>query len=237
MRVTTRVGLVSVLTAAAWGFAAAPAAAQYLAVFVDGRVLPVAGARLVDERTVRLDLGDGGAVEVPAARLERLVESATDPEPEPVAEPVCEAGWEDQALPKGTPYAAEIERAAHKAGLHPWLVAAVVETESRYDRWAVSPVGARGLMQLMPSVWLPAGVADPHDVRTNLRLGCAYLKAMIARFGDLPLALAAYNAGPTTVERYGSIPPYRETRRYVNRILGRFCPPPASQAAVAATGQ
>jgi soluble lytic murein transglycosylase-like protein len=232
-----RLAVIGALAAAAWSAGAVRASAQYLAVFVDGRVLPVAGARLVNEGTVRLEMSDGGAVEVPAARLERLVESATDPKPEPVAEPPCKAGWENQALPDGTPYAAEIERAARRAGLHPWLVAAVVEAESHYDRWAVSPVGARGLMQLMPSVWLPAGAADPHDVRTNLRLGCAYLKSLIARFGDLDLALAAYNAGPTTVERYGGVPPYRETRHYVNRIIGRFCPPPASAAAVASAGR
>ncbi|MEP0772913.1 MAG: lytic transglycosylase domain-containing protein [Acidobacteriota bacterium] len=201
-----------------------PAAAQYLAVFTDGRVLAVTGASLLDDRTVRLELPGGGRLELPARRLEAVVEALVEPEPEPVARPTCSADWEEHPLPEGTPFAAEIEAAARAAGLHPWLVAAVVEAESRYDPRAVSRVGARGLMQLMPSVWIPAGLANPHDVKANLRVGSAYLKRLHQRFGELPLALAAYNAGPTTVERYGGIPPYRETRSYLQRILSRFCP-------------
>ncbi len=205
-------------------FFLAPAAAQYLAVFTDGRVLSVTGASLLDDRTVRLELPGGGRLELPARRLEAVVEALVEPEPEPVARPKCSAEWEEHPLPEGTPFAAEIEAAARAAGLHPWLVAAVVEAESRYDPRAVSRVGARGLMQLMPSVWIPAGLANPHDVKGNLRVGSAYLKRLHQRFGELSLALAAYNAGPTTVERYGGIPPYRETRTYLQRILSRFCP-------------
>jgi soluble lytic murein transglycosylase-like protein len=79
-------------------------------------------------------------------------------------------------------------------------------------------------MQLMPSVWIPAGLVDPHEVKGNLRVGSSYLKLLHERFGELALALAAYNAGPTTVERYGGVPPYRETRAFLRRIFSRFCP-------------
>lgn len=208
---------------ASWLLAHA-AAAQYLAVFADGRVLPVAGASLLDERTVRLELPGDGRLDVPASRLEAVVEAFVEPDPAPLPEPACTAGWEDHPLPEGTPFAGEIEAAARSAGLHPWLLAAVVEAESRFDPQAVSRVGARGLMQLMPSVWIPAGLASPHEVKGNLRVGSAYLKRLNDRFGELALALAAYNAGPTTVERYGGVPPYRETRAYLRRVLSRFCP-------------
>jgi len=208
----------------AWWLGESVAAAQYLAVFVDGRVLPVAAAGLLDERTVRLELAGGGWVDVPASRLEAVVEAYVEPEPETLPESPCTAGWEDHSLPPGTPFAAEIEAAARAAGLHPWLVAAVVEAESRFDPRAVSRVGARGLMQLMPSVWIPAGLVDPHEVKGNLRVGSSYLKLLHERFGELALALAAYNAGPTTVERYGGVPPYRETRAFLRRIFSRFCP-------------
>lgn len=207
---------------------ASAAAAQYLAVFVDGRVLPVMGASLLNERTIRLELSDEGRLEIPATRLEAVVEAFVEPDEAPLPQP-CTAGWEDHPLPKGTPFAGEIEAAARAAGLHPWLVAAMVEAESRFDPRAVSRVGARGLMQLMPAVWVPAGLANPHEVAGNLRVGAAYLKYLNERFGDLALALAAYNAGPTTVERLGGVPPYRETRDFVRRILSRFCPEEVSE--------
>ncbi len=217
-----------VLVVGSW-LAANAAAAQYLAVFEDGRVLPVAGASLLDERTIRLELATGGWLDLPAGRLEAVVEAVVEPEPEPLPALACTPGWEDHPLPAGTPFAAEIEAAARAAGLHPWLLAAVVEAESRFDPRAVSRVGARGLMQLMPSVWIPAGLANPHEVKGNLRVGSAYLKRLAERFGELSLALAAYNAGPTTVERHGGVPPYRETRAYVRRILSRFCPEVGSE--------
>lgn len=102
----------------------------------------------------------------------------------------------------------------------------MVEAESRCDRWAVSRVGARGLMQLMPAVWVDGGILDPHNVRANLRVGCAHLRGLITRYKELPLALAAYNAGSAVVDRSSGMPPYRETREYVRRILVSFCPQP-----------
>ncbi len=201
------------------------AEAQYLAVFSDGRVLAVTGARLVEGERIRLELKSGGVLVAPLTRLESVIEDAVEPAPVPVPPPQCLPEFAEQALPEATPYRREIVAASRKADLHPWLVAAVVEAESRYNRWAVSRVGARGLMQLMPAVWIDGGIADPHSVRANLRVGCAHLRALITRYHELPLALAAYNAGPAVVDRSGGMPPYRETREFVRRVLASFCPP------------
>ena len=203
---------------------AVPAGAQYLAVFTDGRVLQVTSARVVGGTKIRLDLKTGGVIQVPLTRLESLIEDVVELAPEPLPPPPCPPEFADQPLPEGTPYREEIAAAGRAAGLHPWLVAAVVEAESRYDRWAVSRAGARGLMQLMPAVWKDGRIRNPHDVKANLRVGCAHLKTLLDRFGDLPLALAAYNAGPVVVDRYQGMPPYRETRAFVRRVLSRFCP-------------
>ena len=200
------------------------AVGQYLAVFEDGRILPVTGARLVGEVHIHLDLPGGGSLEVPLSRVDRVIEDVVEPEPEPIEEPPCSPAFEALRLPEGTPFAKEIFDASRTADLHPRLVEAVVQAESAFNPFAVSRVGAGGLMQLMPSVWLPQGVTNPYDPKTNLRLGCRHLKALLDRFGDLSLALAAYNAGVATVEKSGGVPPYRETREFVRRVLARFCP-------------
>lgn len=211
---------------------AAGASAQFIAVFVDGRILDIAGARLVDERTIRLEFKGGANLEIPLSRLDRVIDDGIDPVPEPVPEqpPKCPYTASEERLPAATPYALEIERAASAAGLHPRLVAAVVAVESAFKPYAVSRVGAAGLMQLMPSVWLAQGLATPWDPASNLVAGARHLRAMIDRFGDVTLALAAYNAGTAPVERYGGVPPYRETRAYVREVLGRFCPGAAPDA-------
>jgi soluble lytic murein transglycosylase-like protein len=212
-------------------FAAAPVRGQYLAVFVDGRLLRVREATLVGSDRIRLDLPVGGWLEVPLTRLERVIEDApVAPQEEPVTPPACEPGWADQPLPEGTAFVEDIVSASRSADLHPWLVAAVVEAESRSNPRAVSRVGARGLMQLMPAVWRDEGVRDPFDPGANLRAGTRHLRRLLDRFGELPLALAAYNAGAATVERYGGVPPFRETRAYLRAVLGRFCPAGAGTA-------
>ena len=99
------------------------------------------------------------------------------------------------------------------------LVKAVIAAESAFDSQAVSRKGAQGLMQLMPDTAASVGVDNPFEPAQNVRGGTTYLRAMIDRYGDLGRALAAYNAGPSAVDRYGGIPPYRETRAYVDRVL------------------
>ena len=120
-----------------------------------------------------------------------------------------------------------IEQAARVHRLDPTLLKAVAWQESRGRMSAVSNKGAQGVMQLMPGTALELGV-DPRSLSGNIRGGAMYLRQQIDRFGSVPLALAAYNAGPGAVIRYRGIPPYRETRDYVAKIMGRWRPTVAS---------
>jgi transglycosylase-like protein with SLT domain/uncharacterized protein DUF4124 len=134
-------------------------------------------------------------------------------------------------LPDLAPYAREIREAAERYGVEEALIKAVIRVESGFNSRAVSPKGARGLMQLMPGTASMLGVRDSFDPRQNIDGGVRHLRALIDRFGnDLKLALAAYNAGEQAVVNNGGIPPYRETREYVTRILGLFSPSPAIAA-------
>jgi soluble lytic murein transglycosylase len=108
---------------------------------------------------------------------------------------------------------------AREQQIQPALVKAVIAAESNFDPQAVSRAGAQGLMQLMPATAEELGIQDPLRPVQNVRGGTRYLRLMIDRYGDLERALAAYNAGPTAVDRHGGVPPYRETRDYVKRVL------------------
>jgi soluble lytic murein transglycosylase-like protein len=113
-----------------------------------------------------------------------------------------------------------IRDAASRYDVSETLIAAIIEVESRFDSRAVSSRGALGLMQLMPETAATLGVRDPFDPRENIEGGVRHLRAMMARFRqNLPLALAAYNAGERAVIQHRGIPPYGETREYVVRIL------------------
>jgi soluble lytic murein transglycosylase-like protein len=119
-------------------------------------------------------------------------------------------------------YAQLINAAAQQYGISPALVEAVMWQESRYNQRAVSSAGAIGLMQLMPGTAQQLGV-NPHDPWQNVFGGAAYLRKQLDRFNNnVPLALAAYNAGPGAVIKYGGIPPYAETRNYVSVIMRRL---------------
>ena len=140
--------------------------------------------------------------------------------PEPPAAPATAATSSD-------PTPAEIHEMAAKAGaahdLDVELLASVIRAESNGNVRAVSRAGARGLMQLMPDTASKLGVTDSFRADQNISGGTAYLNALLKHYNDnLALALAAYNAGPAAVDRYHGIPPYRETRRYVARIIHDF---------------
>jgi soluble lytic murein transglycosylase-like protein len=114
-----------------------------------------------------------------------------------------------------------IAEAAERYRLDPLLIRSVMQAESSFNALAVSPVGAMGLMQLMPEVAEELGADDPMDPRQNVMAGARYLRRLLdAHRGNVRLALASYNAGPGAVARYGTIPPYRETRNYVKKITG-----------------
>jgi soluble lytic murein transglycosylase-like protein len=112
-----------------------------------------------------------------------------------------------------------IRRTARRYRMAPHLVKAVVAAESNFDTLAVSHKGAQGLMQLMPATAKEMGVQSPFRPSENIQGGVRYLKTLLDRDDDLRVALAAYNAGPVAVDRFGGIPPYPETETYVKRVL------------------
>lgn len=121
------------------------------------------------------------------------------------------------------PFGNAMAVAAERHDVDGLLLAAVVQTESRFVPTAVSPRGAVGLMQVLPTTGEMYGAGDLSDPHVNLDVGSRHLRQLLRDYdGDLELALAAYNAGPATVERYGGVPPFRETRDYVKRVLGRY---------------
>ena len=116
-----------------------------------------------------------------------------------------------------------IQEAAAEYELDPNLIRAVMQTESAFHPFAVSRAGAEGLMQLMPALADEMGVSDSFDPRDNIMGGARYLKRLLDYHnGNLDLALASYNAGPGNVQRYGGIPPFRETRKYVKTIKALY---------------
>jgi len=138
--------------------------------------------------------------------------------------PLCDPIADDVVTPM-------IESAAKAQNVEPKLIRAVVERESAFRPCAISEKGAQGLMQLMPETAQELQVQDPFDPRQNIQAGARYLKQLLDKYkGDLPHALAAYNAGPNLVDQAGGIPDIPETRDYVSAILGKLgIQPPADQ--------
>lgn len=184
--------------------AAAPAHADVLEVGPEGSRW-IAGARAVAPV----------APEAPAAGTVELVADFTVP-PQAIADAARQAG----VVP--AVYAAKVAELAHRFDLSPTLIEALVWQESRWNAAARSPVGARGLAQLMPGTARYLGV-NPDDPFANLEGGARYLREQMDRFdGDIEKALAAYNAGPGRVIAAGGIPRIRETQGYVAAIMGRL---------------
>jgi len=191
--------------AAALGSASASAE---IAVMESGKILYVDRFERTDQQ-ITLYVTGGGIVVVPSEIVVNVVPNE-----------IVEQGEDPQKASLLPQLEEFIAPAATKYGVAPELVAAVIWAESSGDPNAVSRKGARGLMQLMPETAKELGVARILDPRENVEGGTRYLKQMLdAHEGDVSLALAAYNAGPEAVRRYRGIPPYRETREYVGRVI------------------
>ena len=165
----------------------------------------------------------GGSTALPAAPTELISAEPISEVPADIFVPdiaVADPGQHARLVPQG--YQAKVAELAARFDLSPTLIEALVWQESRWRANAVSPVGARGLAQLMPGTARDLGV-DPNDPFANLEGGARYLREQLDRFdGDLEKALAAYNAGPGRVIRAGGVPRIRETQLYVAAIMGRL---------------
>ena len=189
--------------------AAAPAAAEFV-LLTTGRTLAISGHAFEGDRVV-LYLHNGGEVVCLRSLIVRI-EPAAAPAP-PVEEVV-----ESPPLP-ARPFAAIIDAVAVRHGVDPALVYAVIEVESAYRPTARSPKGAMGLMQLMPATAKRYALADPFDPLANIEAGTRHLRSLLDRYDDdVDSALAAYNAGEGPVRKFGGVPPYPETLRYVAKI-------------------
>lgn len=136
---------------------------------------------------------------------------------------VGSAGFVEPSARWPIPFGDQITSVARQVGISPALVAAVVDAESGFNPQAVSTAGAKGLMQLMDATARGLGVANAFDPQQNLLGGARFLQSLLGRYGgDLTMALAAYNAGPVAVDRYGGVPPYAETQRYVPKVLAAY---------------
>ena len=186
---------------------AVPHAGAEIAVMTSGKILYIDRYHREDE-LVTLFLSEGGEVTVAPELVANIVPNEIAPERELAALPLL-------------PHLSNlIDPVAARHGLDSRLVAAVIWVESSGDPNAVSKKGAQGLMQLMPATARELGVRNVLDPGQNVDGGSHYLRRMLDEHdGDLSLALAAYNAGPDAVRRYGGVPPYRETRDYVGRVL------------------
>lgn len=185
------------------------------------------GARIEEIQQQLATLQAGPPAMQGGANFATALQSATASQPAAAAAqvpagatPLAPVGATGAAGPLNTPFASEIQAAAQKHGVDPALLTALVRQESNFNPNARSPAGATGLTQLMPGTAASLGVTDATDPAQALDGGAKYLKQQLEKFGgDERLALAAYNAGPGAVQRFGGIPPYAETQNYVKKVL------------------
>jgi len=200
----------------ALGLASATPAGAELVFFPSGRALSVRAVRSSGDLIV-LKLRSGGEITCDRDVIVKVEPDEVEYPDEGLAStPAAPLIITPADIPE--PYREVIATAARKHGVDARLVHALIQVESAYQSHAVSRAGARGLMQILPSTGRQYGALDLFDPQVNVDAGVRHLKTLLKRF-DLPLALAAYNAGEGAVTRFGGIPPFRETRNYVTRIL------------------
>jgi hypothetical protein len=203
------------------GLLGLPTAEAEIVFFPSGSASSVKAVRSEGDRLV-LELRGGGVV---TCSEELIVRVEPDEIPYPEDVELVEASLvapppKDMRAPPSIPerFRELVSSAAARHGVDSRVVHALIEVKLAYRSRAVSPKGARGLMQLMPATGRQYGALNLLDPTVNVEAGIRHLKMLLARF-DLPLALAAYNAGEAAVERFGGIPPFKETQNYVKRIL------------------
>ena len=201
---------------------AVPASAEII-FLTSGRTLSVK-SHAIEGDSIILTLRSGGQVTCDKNLIEKI-EADEVPYVDSDAPKSSDVPAADQQADRptlaGTPYAELIAAASQAHGVDPMLVKALIQVESGYRPKARSPKGAVGLMQIMPATAREYKVRNPFDPKANIEAGVKHLRSLLERFGRerTELALAAYNAGPGAVERFNGVPPYRETRNYVARIL------------------
>lgn len=193
---------------------AAPSARAEYIVLRSGERLHVTAYQLVGDK-YRLQL-QGGWVDVQTADVLKI-------EPEEVFTPLAPDPPAAPPAAPAPPYRELVSAAASRYGVDAELISSVMEVESHFDAKAISPKNARGLMQLLPETAARLGVKNIFDPQENIEAGTRYLKELLQLYNNnLTLALAAYNAGPEKVQKYGNVPPYRETVSYVNQVTRKY---------------
>lgn len=197
---------------------ATPASAE-LIFFSSQRSMSVASHRVEGDRLV-VTLRGGGEMTFDRSLVTRIAaDEVPYPEEARVAAAPPPVQVDSTAPAPTTSYDPMIALASGKHGIDARLVKAVIQVESSFQPRARSPKGAMGLMQLMPATARQYEAGNPYDPASNIDAGTKYLSKLLQEF-ELPLALAAYNAGEGTVRRFGGIPPYAETQAYVAKVLG-----------------
>jgi hypothetical protein len=201
---------------------AGPASAE-IVFLTSGRTLSIK-SHIIDGESIVLTLRGGGQVTCDKSLISKIVaDEVPYPEPPQPVELIQTAEQQEdnqhRSLLAGTPYGEIIASMSQAHGVDPMLIRALIQVESGYRPKARSPKGAMGLMQLMPSTAREYKVRNPFEPKANIEAGIKHLKSLIDTFGGVELGLAAYNAGPGAVKRFNGVPPYRETRNYVTRIL------------------
>jgi hypothetical protein len=220
--------LARVLALLGGAIASARGAQADLVVLTDGKFFKVEHFEVEGERA-KLTLVSGGVLSLPILRIDRVVDDEIESEPPvavgsvpPVAEPPIPVAFDPaQPIPE-VPFGATIYEAAKRHRVNPRIVAEMARAESGFRPSAVSYKGACGLLQIMPATGRRFGLrrSELFDPKKNVDVATRYLAWLLERFeGKLEWALAAYNAGENAVQRHGGVPPYRETRGYVRKIL------------------
>lgn len=188
--------------------AQSPSARAYLALLRNGFSIRYQRSEARAGGVTRLYTSASDFVDIPTAEIASIEKE--DPLPEPQAQPALD-------IPR------LVDLASDRHQVDADFILSVIRVESRFDPNALSPKGAQGLMQLMPQTALELGVRNPFEPGANIDGGTKYLRDLLLQYhGDVAKALAAYNAGPQRVAQYGGVPPYRETRAYVRRVINDY---------------